>query len=71
MKKPPLAKVSQRQMNEVMRERNQYLRDASEAWQDFINLKTRMDTELSKVNKRNNFLVDELDSWKQQVSPIR
>lgn len=37
-----------------------------EAWQDFINLKGRMDTELSKVSKRNNFLVEELESWKQQ-----
>lgn len=37
-----------------------------EAWQDFINLKGRMDTELGKVSKRNNFLVEELESWKQQ-----
>jgi hypothetical protein len=27
-----------------------------------------MDTELGKVTKRNNFLVEELESWKQQVS---
>jgi hypothetical protein len=39
-----------------------------EAWQDFINLKGRMDTELAKVTKRNNYLVEELESWKQQVS---
>ncbi|KAL9609273.1 MAG: hypothetical protein Q9167_005942 [Letrouitia subvulpina] len=32
----------------------------------FINLKGRMDTELSKVTKRNNFLVEELEGWKQQ-----
>ena len=56
-----------RHLNEIVRERNQYLRDATEAWQDFINLKGRMDTELSKVSKRNNFLVEELESWKQQV----
>src|ERR1700749_1055051 len=37
-----------------------------EAWQDFINLKGRMDTELSKVTKRNNFLVEELETWKAQ-----
>ncbi|KAI7057570.1 hypothetical protein KC352_g44172, partial [Hortaea werneckii] len=37
-----------------------------EAWQDFINLKGRMDTEVTKVTKRNNFLVEELESWKQQ-----
>ena len=37
-----------------------------EAWQDFINLKGRMDTELVKITKRNNFLVEELESWKQQ-----
>ena len=55
-----------RHLNEIVRERNQYSRDAMEAWQDFINLKTRMDGELSKVTKRNNFLVDELESWKQQ-----
>lgn len=56
-----------RHLNEIVRERNQYSRDAMEAWQDFINLKGRMDGELAKVTKRNNFLVDELESWKQQV----
>lgn len=55
-----------RHLNEIVRERNQYSRDAMEAWQDFINLKARMDTELAKVTKRNNFLVEELESWKQQ-----
>ena len=55
-----------RHLNEIVRERNQYSRDAMEAWQDFINLKGRMDTELVKVTKRNNFLVEELESWKQQ-----
>ncbi|KAI9843519.1 MAG: hypothetical protein M1837_006273 [Sclerophora amabilis] len=66
LKKPLMTKVSTRHLNEIVRERNQYSRDALEAWQDFINLKGRMDTELSKVSKRNNFLVEELDSWKQQ-----
>ncbi|KAF2145508.1 uncharacterized protein K452DRAFT_342267 [Aplosporella prunicola CBS 121167] len=65
-KKPLMTKVSMRHLNEIVRERNQYSRDAMEAWQDFINLKGRMDTELSKVSKRNNFLVEELESWKQQ-----
>ncbi|KAI9687739.1 MAG: hypothetical protein M1822_001819 [Bathelium mastoideum] len=65
-KKPLMTKVSMRHLNEIVRERNQYSRDAMEAWQDFINLKGRMDTELSKVTKRNNFLVEELESWKQQ-----
>lgn len=55
-----------RHLNEIVRERNQYSRDALEAWQDFINLKGRMDTELTKVTKRNNFLVEELETWKQQ-----
>ncbi|KAL4886670.1 AEX-3 domain-containing protein [Aspergillus karnatakaensis] len=66
VKKPLTTKVSMRHLNEIMRERNQYSRDAMEAWQDFINLKGRMDTELSKVTKRNNFLVEELETWKQQ-----
>uniref|UniRef100_A0A8H7NLS6 UDENN domain-containing protein n=1 Tax=Bionectria ochroleuca TaxID=29856 RepID=A0A8H7NLS6_BIOOC len=65
-KKPLMTKVSMRHLNEIVRERNQYSRDALEAWQDFINLKGRMDTELNKVNKRNNYLVEELESWKQQ-----
>lgn len=65
-KKPLMTKISTRHLNEIIRERNQYSRDAIEAWQDFINLKGRMDTELAKVTKRNNFLVEELDSWKQQ-----
>lgn len=68
VKKPLTTKVSTRHLNEIVRERNQYSRDALEAWQDFINLKSRMDADLSKVSKRNNFLVEELDSWKQQVS---
>lgn len=67
VKKPLMTKVSMRHLNEIIRERNQYSRDAMEAWQDFINLKGRMDTELSKTTKRNNFLVEELESWKQQV----
>lgn len=58
--------MSTRHLHELIRERNQYSRDALQAWQDFINLKTRMDMEVSKVTKRNNFLVDELESWKQQ-----
>ncbi|GIJ92061.1 hypothetical protein Asppvi_011036 [Aspergillus pseudoviridinutans] len=66
VKKPLMTKVSMRHLNEIVRERNQYSRDAMEAWQDFINLKGRMDTELSKVTKRNNFLVEELETWKQQ-----
>ncbi|KAF2813346.1 uncharacterized protein BDZ99DRAFT_254353 [Mytilinidion resinicola] len=66
VKKPLMTKVSMRHLNEIVRERNQYSRDAMEAWQDFINLKTRMDTEVSKISKRNNFLVEELESWKQQ-----
>ena len=66
VKKPLMTKVSMRHLNEIVRERNQYSRDALEAWQDFINLKGRMDTELNKVNKRNNYLVEELESWKQQ-----
>jgi hypothetical protein len=61
-----MTKVSMRHLNEIVRERNQYSRDAQEAWQDFINFKGRMDNELTKVTKRNNFLVDELESWKQQ-----
>ena len=64
-----MTKVSTRHLNEIVRERNQYSRDAQDAWQDFITSKNRMDTELSKVTKRNNFLVDELESWKQQVGP--
>lgn len=67
-KKPLMTKVSKRHLNEVYRERNQYSRDTMEAWQDFINLKGRMDTELAKVTKRNNYLVEELENWKQQVS---
>lgn len=66
VKKPLMTKVSMRHLNEIVRERNQYSRDAMEAWQDFINLKGRMDMELTKVSKRNNFLVEELESWKQQ-----
>ena len=66
-KKPLTTKVSMRHLNEIVRERNQYSRDAQEAWQDFINLKGRMDNELTKVTKRNNFLVEELETWKQQV----
>ncbi|KAH6613454.1 AEX-3 domain-containing protein [Chaetomium tenue] len=66
VKKPLMTKVSMRHLNEIVRERNQYSRDALEAWQDFINLKGRLDTELSKVTKRNNYLNEELESWKQQ-----
>ncbi|KAI5289113.1 hypothetical protein KEM54_004388 [Ascosphaera aggregata] len=65
-KKSLMTKVSTRHLNEILRERNQYSRDATEAWQDFINLKGRMDTEVLKVTKRNDFLVEELETWKCQ-----
>ncbi|KAI6254185.1 hypothetical protein MCOR07_005421 [Pyricularia oryzae] len=71
VKKPLMTKVSMRHLNEIVRERNQYSRDALEAWQDFINLKGRMDTELAKVTKRNNYLNEELDSWKQQFTKFQ
>ena len=67
IKKPLMTQVSMRHLNQIVRERNQYSREALEAWQDFINLKGRMDSELTKVSKRNNFLTEELESWKQQV----
>lgn len=68
VKKPLVTKVSTRHFNEIVRERNQYSRDAMEAWQDFINLKYRMDAELTKATKRNSFLSEEIESWKAQVS---
>jgi len=71
MKKPLMTKISMRHMNEIVRERNQYSRDALEAWQDFINLKGRMDTELSKVAKRNNYLEQELETWKSQFQKFQ
>src|SRR5690606_6590207 len=36
-----------------------------------INLKGRMDTEIQKVTKRNNFLVEELENWKQQFEKFQ
>ena len=55
-----------RHLNEIVRERNQHSRDALEAWTDFINLKQRMDNELSKASKRSNGLEQELETWKSQ-----
>lgn len=66
-----MTKVSMRHLNEIVRERNQYSRDALEAWQDFINLKGRMDTELSKATKRSNFLENELETWKAQFQKFQ
>ena len=71
VKKPLMTKISMRHLNEIVRERNQYSRDALEAWQDFINLKGRMDTELSKVAKRNNYLEQELETWKLQFQKFQ
>jgi DENN (AEX-3) domain len=71
MKKPLMTKISMRHMNEIVRERNQYSRDALEAWQDFINLKGRMDTELQKVAKRNNYLEQEVETWKLQFQKFQ
>ncbi|RMZ75658.1 hypothetical protein DV737_g5176, partial [Chaetothyriales sp. CBS 132003] len=70
-KKPLMTKISMRHMNEIVRERNQYSRDALEAWQDFINLKLRMDTELQKVAKQNNHLMQEVETWKLQFSKFQ
>ena len=71
VKKPLMTKISMRHLNEIVRERNQYSRDALEAWQDFINLKGRMDTELAKVAKRNNYLEQELETWKLQFQKFQ
>lgn len=71
MKKPLMTKISMRHMNEIVRERNQYSRDALEAWQDFINLKGRMDAELQKVAKRNNYLEQEVETWKMQFQKFQ
>ena len=70
-KKPLMTKISMRHMNEIVRERNQYSRDALEAWQDFINLKGRMDGELAKVTKRNNWLEQETETWKSQFEQFK
>ena len=69
-KQPIMAKVSMRHLNEMIREKNAFAREVSEAWQDYVHLKTRMDSEVAKVTKRNNFLVEELENWKQQVTSI-
>ncbi|MCJ1472468.1 hypothetical protein MMC13_001116 [Lambiella insularis] len=66
VKKPLMTKVSMRHLNEIVRERNQYSRDTVEAWQDYINLKGRLDTEVSKVARRNNLLNEQVECWKQQ-----
>lgn len=71
VKKPLMTKVSMRHLNEIVRERNQYSRSTYEAWQDYINLKARMDSEVSKLSKRNNFLIEEAESWKQQVRSFK
>src|SRR6201996_9511724 len=71
VKKPLMTKVSMRHLNEIVRERNQYSRDALEAWQDFINLKGRMDRELAKVAKRNNYLEQEVETWKLQFQKFQ
>src|SRR5579862_953774 len=66
-KQPIMAKVSMRHLNEMIREKNAFAREVNEAWQDYVHLKTRMDSEVAKVTKRNNYLVEELENWKQQV----
>src|SRR5271170_3871815 len=68
-KQPIMAKVSMRHLNEMIREKNAFAREVNEAWQDYVYLKTRADSEVAKVTKRNNFLVEELENWKQQVPP--
>jgi hypothetical protein len=67
-KQPIMTKVSMRHLNEMIREKNAFAREVSEAWQDYVHLKTRMDSEVAKVTKRNDYLVEELENWKQQVS---
>ena len=71
VKKPLMTKVSMRHLNEIVRERNQNSRNTYEAWQDYINLKARMDSDISKLTKRNNFLIEEAESWKSQLVKIQ
>ena len=61
-----MVKIPTRHLNQIVRERTQYSRDATEAWQDYVELKNRTHTELAKITKRNNLLVEEVGSWRQQ-----
>ncbi|OLL26154.1 DENN domain-containing protein [Neolecta irregularis DAH-3] len=70
-KQQVMTKVSMRYLNELVRDKNAYSREVFEAYQDYINLKGRTDTEIQRVTKRNNFLVEELENWKQQFEKFQ
>lgn len=65
-KKPNTMKVLTRRLQEIEREKSSNAREVDEAWLSYCLLKNKMTTEVSKVSKRNDFLVNELSTWKSQ-----
>lgn len=70
-KKPLTTKISIRALQEIEREKSSNAREIHEAWLSYCLLKTKMGTEISKLTKRNEFLLDELNTWKTQFEKFQ
>ncbi|ORY82077.1 AEX-3 domain-domain-containing protein [Protomyces lactucae-debilis] len=70
-KKPATTKVLSKTLQELSREKNTNAREVAEAWQSYCALKTRMTVEVTKLTKRNDFLVGELGTWKAQFEKFQ
>lgn len=70
-KKPLTTKISIRALQEIEREKSSNAREIQEAWLSYCLLKTKMGTEVSKLTKRNEFLLDELNTWKAQFEKFQ
>jgi hypothetical protein len=70
-KKPITTKVQNKTLQELNREKNNNAREVTEAWQSYCALKTRLTSEITKLTKRNDFLVGELGNWKMQFEKFQ
>ncbi|BFZ63740.1 hypothetical protein YB2330_004872 [Saitoella coloradoensis] len=64
--KASTTKISVRELNELHRERNAYVREVSDVWTHHVHVKGRLETEVNKVTKRNEKLTTDLDAMKKQ-----
>ena len=70
-KKEQLIRVPARDLLRLERDCSRNARDAKDAWMSYCSLKTKLQSEILRLNKRNDFLVDEINTWKVQFEKFQ
>lgn len=58
-------------MRKLERESSLNARDARDAWTSYCSLKTKLQAEITRLSKSNDFLVDEIGTWKIQFEKFQ